>query len=120
MVKIATQCINFFMCINVAKFAISVWRYSPHCVVKFTIVYSTSYKTVWKSIVSELLPDSVCRMVYYHTHSKNIDKCGKNPQIARRKPNYHTKCGKNCHKILSVYHKRMFFAEARFVIILTL
>ena len=36
-------------------------------------------------------------------HSKNIDKCGKNPQSARRKPNYHTKCGKNCHKILSVY-----------------
>ena len=35
--------------------------------------------------------------------SKNIDKCGKNPQSACRKPNYHTKCGKNCHKILSVY-----------------
>ena len=42
-------------------------------------------------------------MVYYHTHSKNLDKCGKNPQSARRKPNYHTKCGKNCHKILSVH-----------------
>ena len=27
----------------------------------------------------------------------------KNPQSARRKPNYRTKCGKNCHKILSVY-----------------
>ena len=39
----------------------------------------------------------------YHTHSKNIDKCGKNYQSACRKPNYHTKCGKNCHKILSVY-----------------
>ena len=92
MVKIATQCIN------VAKCAISVWRFSSHCVVKFTIVYSTNYKTVWKSIVWELLP----YVVYYHTHSKNIDKCGKNPQSARRKPNYHNKCGKNCHKILSV------------------
>ena len=36
-------------------------------------------------------------------HNKNIDKCGKSPQSARSKPNYHTKCGKNCHKILSVY-----------------
>ena len=35
-------------------------------------------------------------------HSKNIDKCGKNPQSACRKPSYHTKCGKNCHKIISV------------------
>ena len=25
-----------------------------------------------------------------NTHSKNIDKCGKNPQTARRKPNYQT------------------------------
>ena len=25
---------------------------------------------------------------------ENIDKCGKNPQSSRRKPNYHTKCGK--------------------------
>ena len=31
-----------------------------------------------------------------------MDKCGKNPQSARRKLNYHTKCDKNCHKILSV------------------
>ena len=41
-------------------------------------------------------------VVYYHTHSKNIDKSGKNSWSARRKPNYHTKCGKNYHKILSV------------------
>ena len=34
MVKIATQCINFFVSINVAKFAISVWRFPPHCVVE--------------------------------------------------------------------------------------
>ena len=25
-----------------------------------------------------------------YTHTKNIDKCGKNPQSARRKPNYYT------------------------------
>ena len=43
------------MCINVAKFTISVWRFSPRCVVKFTILYSTNYKTVWKSTVWELL-----------------------------------------------------------------
>ena len=86
----------FLVCINVAKFAISVWRFSPHCLVKFTIVYSTNYKTVWKSIVWELLP-------YSYTHSKNIDKCGKYPQSARIKPNYHTKYGKNCHKILFGY-----------------
>ena len=42
-------------------------------------------------------------------HSKNIDMCVKNPQSARRKPNYHIECGKNCHKILSVQseNKRM-------------
>ena len=62
MVKIATQCINFFVCINVTKFGISVWGFSRHCVVKFIIVYSTNYKTVWKSIVWELLPYSVCRV----------------------------------------------------------
>ena len=37
-----------------------------------------------------------------NTHSKNIDKCSKNPERACRKPNYHTKCSKNCYKILSV------------------
>ena len=42
-------------------------------------------------------------VVYYHTHSKTIDKCGKNPHSADRKSTYHTKCGKNFHKILSVY-----------------
>ena len=36
---------------------------------------------------------------------KTLDKCGKNPQSARREPNYRTKCGKNCHKILSVYSR---------------
>ena len=38
----------------------------------------------------------------YDMHSKNIDKCGENPQSAHRKTNYHTKCGKKSHKILSV------------------
>ena len=28
---------------------------------------------------------------------------GKNPQSARKKPNYHTKCGENCHKMLSAW-----------------
>ena len=37
---------------------------------------------------------------------KKIDKCGKNLQSARRKPNYHTIYGKNCHKILSKYFQR--------------
>ena len=37
-------------------------------------------------------------------HSKNIDKCGKNSQSVCRKQNYHTKCGKNCHEILSVHN----------------
>ena len=45
---------------------------------------------------------------YYHTHGKNIEKCGKNPQSARRKHNYHTRCGKNGHKILSVYYSLFF------------
>ena len=34
----------------------------------------------------------------YHTHSKNLDKCGKNLQSVRRKRYYHTKCGKNSIK----------------------
>ena len=87
------------MYINVATLAISVLRFSSHCVVKFTIIYSTNYKTVWKSTVWEFTQ----YVVYYHTHSKSIDKCGENPQSARRKPNYHTKCGNNCYKFLSVY-----------------
>ena len=44
-------------------------------------------------------------------HSKNIDKCDKNPQSIRRKPNSHTKCGKNCHKILSVQQVRKFYKQ---------
>ena len=35
---------------------------------------------------------------YITTRLVKTEKCGKNPQRARRKSNYHTKCGKNCHK----------------------
>ena len=45
---------------------------------------------------------AILSMSYINTHSKNIDKCSK--KSARRKPNYHAKCGKNCHKILCVYN----------------
>ena len=44
--KLPHSALIFFVCINVAKFAISVCRFSPHCMVKFTIVYSTNYKEV--------------------------------------------------------------------------
>ena len=98
MVKPPHSVLMFFVCINVAKFAISVWIFSRHCVVKFTIVYSTNYKTVWKSIVWELLLYSVCRILPH----ANMDRWDINTQSARKKSNYHTKCGKNCHKILSV------------------
>ena len=36
--------------------------------------------------------NKTCLLGYYQAHSKNLDKCGKNPESARRKPNYHTKC----------------------------
>ena len=45
---------------------------------------------------------AILSMSYITTRIVKTDKCGENPQSARRKPNYHTKCGKNCHKILSV------------------
>ena len=39
--------------------------------------------------------DSVGIIAIVKTHtSKNIHKCSKNPQSARRKLNYHTKCGR--------------------------
>ena len=47
----------------------------------------------------------ILSMSYITTRIIKTDKCGKNPQSARRKPNYHTKCGKNCHKILSVHNE---------------
>ena len=39
-------------------------------------------------------------------HSKNLEKCGKNYQSARRKPNYYTKCDNNYHKILAVQNQK--------------
>ena len=45
---------------------------------------------------------AILSMSYITTRIVKTDKCGKNPQSARRKPNYHTKCDKNCHEILSV------------------
>ena len=47
--------------------------------------------------------------IYYH--SKNIDKCGENPQSACRKPNNHTECAKNCYKILFVWYRKAFRSE---------
>ena len=47
--KLPHSVLIFFVCINVAKFAISVWRFSPHCVVKFTIAYGTNFETVYGS-----------------------------------------------------------------------
>ena len=79
---------------NDGKFAIFVWRFSPHWVVKFTIVYSTNNKTLCESIVWELSLYSVYRTF----HSKNRNKYGINPQSARRKPYYHTKYGENTIK----------------------
>ena len=46
---------------------------------------------------------AILSMSYITTRIVKTDKRGKNPQSARIKPNDHTKCGKNCHKILSVY-----------------
>ena len=37
---------------------------------------------------------AILSMSYITTRIVKTDKCGKNPQSARRKSNYHTKCGK--------------------------
>ena len=90
MVKIATQCINFFVCINVAKFAIPVWRFSPHCVAKFIIqhklqnsievdnvgiidILSMSYITtrIVKTQTSVAKIPSARRIVYFDTTGQN-------------------------------------------------
>ena len=42
-------------------------------------------------------------MSYITTRIVKTDKCGNNSQSTRRKSNYHTTCGKNCHKIFSVW-----------------
>ena len=74
----------------------------------FTTLRGEIHNSIYNKLRNSMEVDSVgiiaiLSMSYYHTHSKNIDKCGENPQSACRKPNYHTKCGKNFHKILSVY-----------------
>ena len=51
---------------------------------------------------------AILSMSYNTTRIVKTDKCGKNPQSARRKPNYHTRCGKNCHKSLSVYYSTQY------------
>ena len=86
-----------------------VWR------VVITIQYGKNRHTTWQNAqqyIAQITKQYGSRqygnychtqyVLYYHTHSKNIDKCGENPQSAHRKTNYHTKCGKNWHKILSV------------------
>ena len=67
----------------------------------FTIAYSTNYKTVWKSIVRTGII-AILSMSYITTRTVKTNKGVKNPQRAGKKPNYHTQCGKNPHKILSV------------------
>ena len=74
----------------------------------FTTLRGGIHDSIWHKLQNSMEVDSVgiiaiLSMSYINTRVvKNIDKCGKNPQSARRKPNYHTTCGKNCHKILSV------------------
>ena len=51
--------------LNVAKFATSVWRFSPHCVVKFTIVYSTNLKNSME--VDSVVIISILSMTYITT-----------------------------------------------------
>ena len=45
---------------------------------------------------------AILSISYIITRIVKTDKCGKNEHSARRKPNYHTKWGKNRHKILAV------------------
>ena len=52
--------------------------------------------------VDSMVIIAIFSMSYITTRIVKIDKGGKNPQSACRKSNYHTKCGKNCHKSLSV------------------
>ena len=61
MAKITTR-VGLLIYTLMLQIAISVWQFLPHCVLKFTIVHSTNYKTVWKSKMWELLPYSVCRI----------------------------------------------------------
>ena len=74
----------------------------------FTTLRGEIHNSIWHKLQNSMEVDSVgtiaiLSMSYITTRRvQNIDKCSKNPQRTRRKPNYHTECGKNCHKILSV------------------
>ena len=91
MVKIAIQCINVFLYVLILQSLLypygdfhhtAQWN-SQQYIVQITKQYGNRQC------------GNYCHTQYvvcYHTHSKNIDKCGENPQNACRKPIYHTKC----------------------------
>ena len=63
----------------------------------FTTLRGEIHNSIWYKLQNSMEVDSVVSIAILST-----DKCGKNPQSVCRKPIYHTKCGKNCHKILSL------------------
>ena len=74
----------------------------------FTTLRSEIHNSTQHKLQNSVKVDSVgviaiFSMSYITTRIVKTDKCGKNSQSARRKSNYHTKCGKNCHKILFVH-----------------
>ena len=73
----------------------------------FTTLRGEIHNSIYHKLHNSMEVDSVgiiaiLSISYITTRTVKTYKCGENPQNARRKPNYHTKCGKNCHKILSV------------------
>ena len=73
----------------------------------FTTLRGEIYNGIYHKLQNSMGVDTegiIAILSMSYINSKMIDKCGKNPQSARRKRNYHTKCGKNCHKILCVYY----------------
>ena len=66
-------------------------------------IHNSMYKLQNSMEVDSVVIIAILGMSYINTRMVKTDKCGKNPQSACRKPNYHTTCGKNCHKILCVY-----------------
>ena len=74
----------------------------------FTTLRGEIHNSIYHKLQNSMEVDSVgiiaiLSMSYTTPSIVKTDKCGLNSQSARRKPNYHTKCGKNCHKILSVW-----------------
>ena len=64
----------------------------------FTTVRGEVYNIIWHKLQNSIEVDSVgiiviLSMSHITTRIVKTDKCGKNPQSARRKPNYHTKGG---------------------------